>query len=218
MKKKLNLFLRAAALCAAGALALSAVAQKSADAPPDARRTQHDAQGHDMKTHADCPMRSGGDVKDDAANTDDAKHTDAAGHSAHLSEVNARGGAAMGFSQTATTHHFQLDGDGGVIRVEVNDPHDRRNRESIRRHLAHVALMFAEGNFDTPALVHARTPPGADTMSRLKADIVYTYEETERGGLVRISAKSPQALAAVHQFLRFQIQDHQTGDPTDVRD
>ncbi|HJQ32540.1 MAG TPA: hypothetical protein VJ866_10185 [Pyrinomonadaceae bacterium] len=213
MMKKLNLLLCAAALCAAGMFAFSTFAQKSADAPTDARQTQHDAQGHDMKTHADCPMRSGTDVKDTAAQTDDAKHTDEAGHTAHLSEVNARGEAAMGFSQTETTHHFQLTGDGGVIRVEVNDPNDQRNRESIRQHLAHVARMFAEGNFDTPALVHARTPPGAETLARLKADIVYTYEETERGGLVRISAKTPQALAAVHQFLRFQIEDHQTGDP-----
>jgi hypothetical protein len=206
MKKKLNLFLCAAALCAACAFTLSVVAQKSADAPTDAPRPQ-EAQGHDMKTHADCPMRGGGDVKDGAGHAgDDA-------HSRRLSEVNARGETAMGFSQTATTHHFQLTRDGGLIRVETNDPADARSRELVRQHLAHVALMFAEGNFDTPALVHARTPPGADALARMKSEVVYTYEETERGGLVRISAKTPRALAAVHQFLRFQIQDHQTGDP-----
>lgn len=211
MKKKLNLFLCAATLCAAGAFALSASAQKSADAPTDARPPRHDAQSHDAMTHADCPMRSVGDVKD-------AAHAAAADHTAHLAEVNARGAAAMGFSQTETTHHFRLTRDGGSISVETNDPADARNRELVRQHLAHVARMFAEGNFDTPALVHSRTPPGADAMARLKADIVYTYEETERGGLVRISAKTPRALAAVQQFLRFQIEDHQTGDPAEVRD
>lgn len=216
MTKKLNSLFCAAALCAAGALALPADAQKRADAPADMHQTHHDAQSHDAKTpdvkshdaqaHADCPMKDGGGgVKDGAV------------HSAHLAEVNARGEAAMGFSQTETTHHFQLTRDGGRISVEAKEPADARNRERVRQHLAHVARMFAEGNFDTPALVHARTPPGADALARLKADIVYTYEETQRGGLIRIDAKGPEALAAVHQFLRFQIEDHQTGDPTEVR-
>ena len=209
MTKKLNSLFRAAALCAACAFALSTAAQKRADAPADASPAHHDTQSHDAKAHADCPMKGdGGDAKGDGGEV-----TDGAGHSAHLAEVNARGEAAMGFSQTETTHHFQLTRDGGLILVEAKDPGDARNRESVRRHLAHVARMFAEGNFDTPALVHARTPPGADALARLKADIVYTYEETERGGLVRIDAKSPEALAAVQRFLRFQIEDHQTGDP-----
>lgn len=191
--KKLSLTLCAALLVAAGAHALHVRAQKGADAPPAQPETKHDAQ-HDAASHADCPFMSDG------------------GHDAHLAEVNARGEAAMGFSQTETAHHFLLTRDGGVIQVEVKDAADAANLESVRRHLAHVARMFAAGDFDTPALVHARTVPGAPTMSRLKAEIVYAYEETERGGRVRITAKSAEALAAVHDFLRFQIEDHRTGD------
>jgi hypothetical protein len=134
------------------------------------------------------------------------------GHDAHLAGVNARGEAAMGFSQTETAHHFILTRDGGHIQVEAKDPADAANRDRIRQHLAHIARMFAEGNFDTPMLVHARTVPGTSLMSRLKAEIVYVFEETESGGRVRITAKSAEALAAVHEFLRFQIEDHQTGD------
>jgi hypothetical protein len=40
--------------------------------------------------------------------------------------------------------------------------------------------------------------------------------ETENGGRVLIETKDAEALAAVHEFLRFQIEDHQTGDPTEV--
>jgi hypothetical protein len=36
------------------------------------------------------------------------------------------------------------------------------------------------------------------------------------GGHIRIATESPEALAAVHDFLRFQIKDHQTGDPLTV--
>ena len=198
---KISLTLCAAALVAAGALAAHVRAQRSAEAPA-VPHEEHDAKGHEAKPHADCPFMS--DRKSGAQT--------GGGHDAHLAEINARGEAAMGFSQTETAHHFLLTRDGGLIQVETKDPDDAANRERVRQHLAHVARMFAEGNFDTPALVHARTAPGTPAMSRLKAEIVYRFEETERGGRVRITAKSAEALAAVREFLRFQIEDHQTGD------
>ncbi|HEX8119271.1 MAG TPA: hypothetical protein VF521_18480, partial [Pyrinomonadaceae bacterium] len=175
MMKKVRLSLCAAALVAAGALTAYVHAQKKADAAADK---------HDAKTHAECPFMTEGRMPDDKS----GEHKDGGGHDAHLAAVNARGAAAMGFSQTETAHHFLLTRDGGAILVEVKDPADAANRELIRRHLAHVARMFAAGDFDTPLLVHARTPPGSAAMSRLKAEIVYAFEETERGGRVRITA------------------------------
>jgi len=206
MMNKISLTLCTAALVAAGALTVYVRAQKSADAPA-VPHEKHDAKGHDAKPHADCPMMRGGESGAQAGG----------GHEAHLAGVNARGEAAMGFSQAETAHHFLLAPDGGVILVEAKDPADAANRDRIRQHLAHVARMFAAGDFDTPMLVHARAVPGTSAMSRLKADIVYAFEETERGGRLRINAKSPEALAAVQQFLRFQIEDHRTGDPLEVR-
>jgi hypothetical protein len=197
--KKISLSLCAAALVAAGALTAYVHARQKADAPPDK---------HDAKTHAECPFMNEGKGRDDKSGA----RKDGGGHDAHLAAVNARGAAAMGFSQTETAHHFLLTRDGGVILVEVKDPSDSANRELIRRHLAHVARMFAAGDFDTPMLVHARTVPGTPAMSRLKSEIVYAFEQTDRGGRVRITTKSAEALAAVHEFLRFQIEDHQTVD------
>jgi hypothetical protein len=208
MTKKTSLNLCAAALFATGAVAASIHAQKRAQAPAEAQHTRRDAQTHDAQTHADCPL-----MKDGAAGA----KADDDGHGSHLAEVNARGERAMGFSQTETTHHFILTRDGGLIQVEAKDPADAANRERIRRHLAHVSEMFAAGDFETPLVVHARTPPGTEAMSRLKADIGYVFEETERGGRVRINARGAEARAAVHAFLRFQIEDHRTGDPTEVK-
>ena len=201
MLKKMSLILCAAALVAAGTHSVNVRAQKSADAAAGTPAKQ-DAKPKESKPHADCPLMQGGEP---GARTD-------GGHDTHLAGVNARGEKAMGFSQTETAHHFILTRDGGHIQVEAKDPADAANRDRIRQHLAHIARMFAEGNFDTPMLVHARTVPGTSLMSRLKAEIVYVFEETERGGRVRITAKSAEALAAVHEFLRFQIEDHQTGD------
>lgn len=137
-------------------------------------------------------------------------------HDAHMAQVNGRGDQAMGFSHTRTTHHFRLYTDGGAIEVTANDAGDAESREQIRTHLAHVAQMFAAGNFEAPMLTHGRAPDGVPVMRRLKDAISYKYEETERGGRVRITTANAEALTAIQEFLRFQIGDHQTGDTVDV--
>ena len=124
----------------------------------------------------------------------------------------------MGFDHLKTTHHFRLLPDGGAIEVDANDANDAASRDQIRQHLTHIAGLFADGNFNAPMLIHGREPDGVPAMQRLKAEIKYQYEETPNGGRVRISTGNPEALKSVHDFLRFQISDHQTGDPTEVDD
>ncbi|MBI4455950.1 MAG: hypothetical protein HY644_08635 [Acidobacteria bacterium] len=133
----------------------------------------------------------------------------------HMSEhrmMMQHGEKAMGFSQTQTTHHFFLKKDGGVIQVEANDPKDTHNRDLIRTHLVHLAQAFAAGDFSDPLAVHDKVPDGVLVMQRLKGDIRYTFEQTPQGGRVVIYTANSQALDAIHQFLRFQVSEHQTGD------
>ncbi len=137
-------------------------------------------------------------------------------HHDHLAGVNARGDHAMGFSHAKTTHRFRLFPDGGAIEVSANDAADAASRDEIRSHLRTIAKAFAEGVFDVPAAVHDRVPPGVPTMKRRKAEIAYRYEQTERGAVVRITTANRDAVDAIHDFLRFQIEDHRTGDPTAV--
>jgi hypothetical protein len=134
----------------------------------------------------------------------------------HHAKVAERGDHVMGFDHEKTSHHFRLSPDGGSIEVSANDPADTASRDAIRGHLGHIASMFAEGNFDAPMLIHDRVPPGVPTMKRKKASIDWKFEETETGGRVRIASKDPEALSAIHEFLRFQIEDHETGDPTEI--
>ena len=131
-------------------------------------------------------------------------------------DLATRGDHAMGFSHEKTTHHFFLYADGGAIQVTANDLEDTESRSQIRMHLGHIAQMFGSGDFQTPMLVHAELPPGVPAMKKLKSDIRYTFEEIEHGGRVRIRTKKPEALSAIHEFLRYQISDHQTGDPMKV--
>lgn len=122
----------------------------------------------------------------------------------------------MGFSHEKTIHHFRLSPDGGTIEALATDPSDAISREEIRAHLGHIAQMFHNGNFNAPMLIHARTPPGVPTMKKLRKQIRYEVQETANGAQVKVSSHNPQAVAAIHEFLRFQIQDHQTGDPLTI--
>jgi len=129
-----------------------------------------------------------------------------------------RGDAGMGFSQDKTTHHFLLLKNGGTIQVSANDPKDETSKDHIRMHLSHVAEMFSEGNFDTPMFIHGTTPPGVPTMAKLHDEIHYHYQETDTGGKITIETANPKALEGVHEFLRFQITEHRTGDPIKLAD
>jgi hypothetical protein len=132
-------------------------------------------------------------------------------HASHT-QMNERGEKGMGFSQTDTTHHFLLNSNGGVIQVETKNSADATNRNEIRLHLKHIAKAFQSGDFDIPMFVHDIVPPGVPEMKRLRKDIQYSLEETSNGGRVVISSANKEALEAIQRFLRFQIEEHKTGD------
>jgi hypothetical protein len=128
-------------------------------------------------------------------------------------DMNDRGAMVMGFDQAKTAHHFYLYNDGGAIQIAVKDVADTKDREAIRSHLPHIAMMFGMGDFDAPMLVHdTKDVPGISVLADRKDKIHYRYTETPTGGRVDIVTTDPQALAALHDFLQYQIKEHQTGD------
>ena len=136
---------------------------------------------------------------------DDSKHQ-------HQGDMTSRGDSPMGFDAAKTTHHFLQNPEGGTIQVTANDPADTASRDAIQHHLQHIAQHFKQGDFDIPMLVHDKVPPGVPVMKRLKGEIFYQYVVMDHGGRIEISTKNQEALAAIHDFLRFQIQEHHTGD------
>ena len=149
-----------------------------------------------------------------------ARHQMPAGmtHEQHMAQLKAaalkeRGRRAMGFDQDRTTHHFILRPEGGIISVEVNDPTDDTNRNAVRTHLQRIAADFAAGRFDAPFATHGEEPPGTSAMRALRRSIRYVVEQTAGGARLRIISTHDAAVAAVHDFLAYQIREHQTGDP-----
>ncbi len=119
----------------------------------------------------------------------------------------------MGFNQDSAQHHFRLYTDGGAIEVVAKDPADHTTRDEIRMHLRHLAGMFADGDFSTPMFVHEpEHVPGTAVLTKRRRMIQYRYGDIPNGGRVDIATRDSAALAALHDFLKYQITAHHTGD------
>jgi hypothetical protein len=144
-------------------------------------------------------------------------------HEEHLKQMQKkealkkRGADAMGFDQDATTHHFKLTPTGGSIEVIVKNSTDGTNLAAVRSHLRSIAGEFARGQFDKPFQTHGEVPPGVAAMQANVGSIAFRYEDVGEGGAVRIETSEAGLLQAVHAFLRYQITEHHTGDPRDVK-
>jgi hypothetical protein len=141
-------------------------------------------------------------------------------HEQHMKQAEAksaedlvqRGDRVMGFAEAKTTHHFVIRKNGGAIEVTADDPDDAESVGLIRTHLQDIAGQFRRGNFELPREIHSQQPAGATAMARLASKISYRFSEMDGGGRLTIQTRNPEALSAIHAFLRFQIDDHQTGD------
>ena len=142
-----------------------------------------------------------------------ADHADCPMHSSHQAQVDGRHHEATGVPTEATEHHFVLAPDGGSIRLGVKDARQVAARDKIRVHLRGIAQAFAAGDFALPMQIHGQVPPGVETLKARKGALRYAYSDSPEGGVVTIRTADSQALAAVHEFLRFQIRDHGTADP-----
>jgi hypothetical protein len=111
---------------------------------------------------------------------------------------------------------FYLTPTGGIIQVTAKEAKNAEQIATVQMHLKHIQGMFADGDSSIPHFVHGTNPPGATTMKRLRASIQYKIETIDDGGRIKIETASPEALAAIHDFLRFQIKEHETGDPLTI--
>src|SRR5580704_15113233 len=142
-------------------------AGKVQNSPEDSRTTlgsRHSQTGRAMKLILLIALTAAG-ISTQSSQKPESQ-TECPMHAAHT-QMNERGEKGMGFSQTATTHHFLLKPNGGMIQVEANDSANATNRNEVRMHLGHIAKAFQNGDFDIPMFVHDTVPPGVPDMKRL---------------------------------------------------
>jgi hypothetical protein len=123
--------------------------------------------------------------------------------------VQTRGHVAMGVDQYTSTHRFEPLPDGGRITL-VREGDDPAGVTRIRAHMVEIAAAFRRGDFTVPGFVHDRTVPGTATMAARRSWISYIADTLPHGGSLRIHSTDSIAISAIHQFLRFQRQDHRS--------
>jgi hypothetical protein len=138
-------------------------------------------------------------------------------HSAGHDAMTQRGQQAMGFDQQRSAHHFLIQRSGGSIEITARDPAELALTADIRRHLRHIRSAFSDGDFALPIFIHDKRPPGIDVLKERRRLMTFTYEDLPAGGRLRMVTADPEALAALHAFLRFQIAQHRTGDPMEPK-
>lgn len=158
-----------------------------------------------------CSSCSGGDARshrDPSAGVNETAGAPQAGNDSGFAALQERGEVEMGVDQYASAHVFEPLPDGGRIALQMNAA-DPTGESVIRDHMRDIARAFGSGDFAIPGRVHAiQNVPGTATMRRLRSVISYTPRDLDRGGEVLIKTGNREALAAIHEFLAFQRQDH----------
>jgi hypothetical protein len=118
----------------------------------------------------------------------------------------------MGVDQYTSWHQFESLPNGGRITLQ-RDADDSAGTAQIRSHLRMIAGAFQRGDFTLPGFVHDRGVPGTAVMKQRRSHISYRSDTLPRGAELRIQSADTAAIAAIHQFLAFQRQDHRVGQP-----
>jgi hypothetical protein len=139
------------------------------------------------------------------------------GDAKHGADVDGRHDTLVASHET-TRHSFRLFADGGAIELRANDAADQATIDGVRTHLQEIADQFAANDFGTPAFVHGRAPSGVAEMKQLHDAIAFKYESVKGGGRIRMTTANPEALAAMHDFLKFQVVEHRTDNSGKVEE
>lgn len=119
-----------------------------------------------------------------------------------------RGQHVMGVDQYTSAHVFEDLPDGGRVVLDRAGSADSAAITTIRAHMRDIATAFRAGDFTKPFEVHAQTVPGTAVMSARRDAISFEVIDRPRGGEVRIRSSDPAAVAAIHEFLAFQRDQH----------
>jgi hypothetical protein len=127
---------------------------------------------------------------------------------AAFAAVQERGAVVMGVDQYTSAHIFEDLPDGGRIVLDRGDTTDAAGIATIRAHMRDIVADFRQGDFSKPFAVHDTQVPGTGVMAARRGQISYEASDRRYGAEVRIRARDPEAVSAVHEFLAFQRRDH----------
>lgn len=133
-------------------------------------------------------------------------------------EALSRNSQLLGFDLTKTNQHFYLYKNGGAIDISAKNVDDVGSIAAVRRYLEKQEKLFAKGDVELQKQVYTQLPQSLLTMRKLKDEISFSYTATDEGGALRMFTINKDARQAIHDYLKSQIVDNQTGDPTNVQE
>lgn len=126
----------------------------------------------------------------------------------------SRATKVTGFDSERVTRHFYVLKNGGAVEITAKDTNDEATVKAIQAHLKKESDQLTKGNFEIVTGIYGRTPETAPQLKKLRDEITYATVPQENGGVLRMLTVNPTAKSAVHDYLRFQIDQWKSGDPT----
>ena len=123
-------------------------------------------------------------------------------------EVAVKGAKVMPFDLERTTHVFQKLDDGGLQKVVVKDPTNKKQIALIQSHLKEESEKFRKGDFSDPAKIHGEDMPGLAELKTGAARIDVRYTALSDGAQIRYATKDAKLITAIHRWFDAQLSDH----------
>lgn len=122
--------------------------------------------------------------------------------------IHDRGSMVMPFDLDKTTHIFTQTDEGGIQKIEANDPRDAEQIALIRSHMQMERDLFENGDFSDPSALHGESMPGLTVLEQSSDAFQVEYSELPNGAQLTYLTDNPEALEALHMWFMAQLQDH----------
>jgi hypothetical protein len=129
------------------------------------------------------------------------------------SEINARFSKSLGTDANRIFQHYYLVKAGGVIELTAKDPADKSSVAAVQKYLETQKDLFEKGKNEGDAEVHGKVADGVPVLKKLRNEITFFTVKSEEGAVLRMFSTNEQARQAIQDFIKFQINEHKTGDP-----
>lgn len=129
---------------------------------------------------------------------------------------NTRFSKALGTDVDKVVQHYYLVKNGGVIEFTAKDPADNATIATVQKYLEAQKDLFEKGKAEADAEIYGKIPDGLPALKKLRNEITFFAVNTDSGAALRMFSVNEQARQAIQDFMKFQINEHKTGDPLQV--
>ena len=112
--------------------------------------------------------------------------------------------------------HYWLLKNGGAIEIVCKAPCDSSTQTAIQSYLDSLSKAFEKGSFEPEFVGGANAPESLITLRKLRDEVTFQAASSDIGYSLRMLTVNPQARDAIYDFLRYEITNRKTGDPTTV--